>query len=125
MYTLKVFYEDTDAAGFVYYANYLKYIERARTQLLFNNNLNHTSLKEKFDIITIVKSCNIEYVNPAKLDDELNIFTSLLKKTRVQFYLNQKIYNRNDLIVEAIVRIVTINSFGKPKRMPYELYNIF
>ena len=125
MYTLKVFYEDTDAAGFVYYANYLKYIERARTQLLFNNNLNHTSLKEKFDIITIVKSCNIEYVNPAKLDDELNIFTSLLKKTRVQFYLNQKIYNKNDLIVEAIVRIVTINSCGKPKRMPYELYNIF
>ena len=59
MFNLRVYYEDTDAGGVVYYANYLKYLERARTQILLNNNLNHSLLKDKYNIFFIVKSCDI------------------------------------------------------------------
>ena len=125
MYKIRVFYEDTDAAGLVYYANYLKYIERARTQLLIDNNFSHTYLKDKFDIFLIVKSCNINYLKPAKLDNDLEIFTVIIKKSKVQLYLNQKILYNKKVITEANVRIVSINSIGKVVRMPTELFNIF
>ena len=91
MYKLKVYYEDTDAAGFVYYANYLKFLERARTQLLYKCDLTHTLLKKKFNIITVVKSCQIEFIKPAKLDDELTIKTFLIKKSKIQVFLDQNI----------------------------------
>ncbi len=125
MYKLKVFYEDTDSTGFVYHANYLKYIERARTQILSDNNLTHTMLKSKFELITVVRSCQIDYLKPAKLDDELEITTSINKKTRISLYIDQKIFCKKFLIIKANVRIVTIDKTGKPLRMPSELYNIF
>tara|TARA_B110000196_G_scaffold227460_1_gene196210 strand:- start:8 stop:385 length:378 start_codon:yes stop_codon:yes gene_type:complete len=125
MYKLKVYYEDTDAAGVVYYANYLKFLERARTQLLLNSGFTHTYLKEKFNIITAVKSCAIDFIKPAKLDDDLEIFTSLNKKSKIQLFLDQNIYCDNTLVVKAKVRIVMINTEGRVSRMPLDLFNIF
>ena len=125
MYKLKVFYEDTDAGGVVYYANYLKFIERARTEILNKKKIQHTYLKNKFNIYTMVKSCNIKYVKPAFLDDELYVKTSLIKKSKFHFYLAQKILKNKNLILDVKIKIVTVNDLGKLTRMPLELYNIF
>ena len=61
VYNLKIYYEDTDAGGVVYYANYLKFLERARTDAIFSLGFTNTDIKKKFDIIFVVKSCNINY----------------------------------------------------------------
>ena len=72
---IKVYYEDTDAGGIVYYANYLKYLERARTEALVNIGYSNQKIKEDFKGLIIVKSCNINYKKPANLEDELIILS--------------------------------------------------
>jgi len=72
-HNVKVYYEDTDAGGVVYYANYLKYLERARTEAFSTIGLSNIQIKDKFGALIIVKSCNIEYKKSAKLEDELKI----------------------------------------------------
>jgi|TARA_B110000438_G_C15749326_1_gene622191 acyl-CoA thioester hydrolase len=125
MFKLKIYYEDTDAGGVVYHANYLKFLERARTQLLLEGGFTHNILREKFNIITVVKSCEIDFIKPVILDSELEISTFLIKKSKIQFFLEQKIYCNNVIVVKAKVRIVTINIKGKISRMPWDLFNIF
>ena len=70
---VKVYYEDTDAGGVVYYANYLKYLERARTEALSTIGLSNIKIKDDYGALIIVKSCNIEFKKSAKLEDELKI----------------------------------------------------
>ena len=125
MFKVKVYYEDTDSGGVVYYANYLKFLERARTELLLEGGFTDTQLKEKFNILIIVKSCNIEYYKSAYLDDELTISTSVEKKSKVQITLIQKIFRDQALIVEAKIKVAIINVEGKVTRMPESLFNIF
>ena len=124
LFNLRVYYEDTDSGGVVYYANYLKFLERARTNLLLDKGFTHTSLKENFKIITVVKSCNIDFIKSAKLDDELDVFTNIEKKTKIQIYFNQKIYCKSKLLVDAKVRIVVLDLLGKITRMPNKLFDI-
>ena len=76
-YKLKVFYEDTDSGGVVYYANYLKFFERARTEAIAQIGLSNKKLLEEHGIFIIVKSCNVEYKKPAKLEDQLEIKSSI------------------------------------------------
>jgi len=125
MFNLKVYYEDTDAAGVVYYANYLKFFERARTQLLLDGGYTHTFLKDQLNIIAVVRSCEIDFIKPAKLDDNLEISTALIKKSKIQIFLDQIIYCNNIIIVKAKVRIAIIDRNGKISRMPQDLFNIF
>ena len=125
MFNLKVYYVDTDAAGVVYYANYLKFFERARTQLLLDGGYTHTFLKDQLNIITVVRSCEIDFIKPAKLDDNLEISTALIKKSKIQIFLDQIIYCNNIIIVKAKVRIAIIDRNGKISRMPQDLFNIF
>ena len=125
IFKIRVYYEDTDAGGVVYHSNYLNFLERARTQLILDSGYTHTTLKNLFNIITIVKSCNIDYIKPAKLDDKIDISTSLIKKSKVQIFLDQSIYCNNILLVKAKVRIAIINLEGKVSRMPQELFDIF
>ena len=80
---VKVYYEDTDAGGVVYYANYLKFLERARTEALLSIGLSNTKIKKKFGTLIIVKSCNIEYKKSARLEDELNIYLTLYLKKNI------------------------------------------
>ena len=78
IFKVKVYYEDTDAGGIVYYANYLKFLERARTELIYELSLNHKILKEKYDTYIIVRSCNIQYKKPGFFEDYLNIYKCYL-----------------------------------------------
>lgn len=93
--------------------------------MLLDSGFTHTFLKENFNIITVVKSCEIDFIKPAKLDDDLEISTSLNKKSKIQLFLDQNIYCDNMLVVKAKVRIVTLNIEGKVSRMPLDLFNIF
>ena len=92
---------------------------------MLEGGFTHTQLKEKFNILIIVKSCNIEYYKSGFLDDELTISTSVEKKSKVQITLIQKIFRDQALIVEAKIKVAIINVEGKVTRMPESLFNIF
>tara|TARA_B100000315_G_C14293384_1_gene458444 strand:- start:290 stop:694 length:405 start_codon:yes stop_codon:yes gene_type:complete len=123
IFKVKVYYEDTDAGGIVYYANYLKFLERARTELIYELSLNHKILKEKYDTYIIVRSCNIQYKKPGFFEDYLNIYTKLIDFSSSQIIVNQNIKRKKDLIATAKVQLVTVNDKGKPITMPNILIN--
>ena len=122
---IKVYYEDTDAGGVVYYANYLKFLERARTEALVTLGFNNKKIKDDFGAIIIVKSCNIEYKISAYLEDELSIRSFVKSITKTSFFMDQFISRGEDLIVEAKVRLVFINDKGKPMKIPGTLFQDF
>ena len=122
---IKVYYEDTDAGGVVYYANYLKFIERARTEALAKLGFNNKKIKEDFGSLIMVKSCNIEYKISAYLEDELSIKSFVKSITKTSFFMNQFISRGEDLIAEAKVHLVFVNNEGKPTRIPKTLFQDF
>ena len=122
---LKVYYEDTDSGGVVYYANYLKYLERARPEALFSIGFSNKKVLEQFESLIIVKSCNIEYKKSAYLEDELNIRSFVKSITKTSFFMNQIITRGEDIIVEAQVHLVIINKDGKPVKIPEDIYAKF
>ena len=122
---LKVYYEDTDAGGVVYYANYLKFLERARTEALVTLGFNNKKIKEDFGSLIIVKSCNIDYKISAHLEDELSIRSFVKSVTKTSFFMNQFISRGEDLIAEAKVHLVFVNKEGKPIKIPYNLLQDF
>jgi acyl-CoA thioester hydrolase len=124
-HNVKVYYEDTDAGGVVYYANYLKYLERARTEALSTIGLSNIQIKEKFGALIIVKSCNIEYKKSAQLEDELKIRSFVKSVTKTSFFMNQIITIGDKTIVEAQVHLVFINEKGNPVKVPEIIFDNF
>jgi acyl-CoA thioester hydrolase len=122
---LKVYYEDTDAGGIVYYANYLKFLERARTEALVTLGFTNKKIKKDFGSLIMVKSCNIEYRKPAYLEEQLNIRSFVKSITKTSFFVNQFISRGEDVIVEAKVHLVFVNNDGKPMRIPGTLFQDF
>ena len=124
----RVFVEDTDFQGVVYHANYLKYLERARSQFLIENNLSQTNAMLKDNESYVAKSINLSYFHPAKLEDELIVCTEieLVSKARAIFF--QSVLNsKNDtLICKGEVEVCYIqNDSGKPKSFPLGLIKFF
>ena len=124
-HNVKVYYEDTDAGGVVYYSNYLKYLERARTEALSTIGLSNIQIKEKFGALIIVKSCNIEYKKSAQLEDELKIRSFVKSVTKTSFFMNQIITIGDKTIVEAQVHLVFVNEKGKPVKVPEIIFDNF
>jgi len=122
---LKVYYEDTDAGGVVYYANYLKFLERARTEALVTLGFNNKKLQEDFGSLIIVKSCNIEYKISSRLEDELTVRSFVKSVTKTSFFMNQFISRGEDLIAEAKVHLVFVNTDGKLMKIPNTLFQDF
>ena len=122
---LKVYYEDTDSGGVVYYANYLKFLERARTEALYSIGYSNNKILEKFESLIIVKSCNIEYKKPSHLEDELMVRSFVKSITKTSFFMNQIITKAEETIVEAQVHLVFVSKEGKPKKIPEEIYSKF
>ena len=122
---LKVYYEDTDSGGVVYYANYLKFLERARTEALFSIGFSNTKIQEEFSSLIIVKSCKIEYKKPAYLEDQLKIRSFVKSITKTSFFMNQIITKDEEIIVEAQVHLVFVDDKGKPVKIPDEIYAKF
>ena len=124
-HTVKVYYEDTDAGGIVYYANYLKYLERARTEALATIGLSNLQIKENFGALIIVKSCNIEFKKSAYLEDNLDIRSFIKSVTKTSFVMNQFISKDNNIIVEAQVHLVFVNDKSKPVKVPQIIFDNF
>ena len=124
-HNVKVYYEDTDAGGVVYYANYLKYLERARTEALSTIGLSNTKIKNDFGALIIVKSCNIEYKKSAYLEDNLQIKSFINSTSKTSFTMNQLIFKYKDLIVEAQIHLVFINEKSKPVKIPEKILTEF
>tara|TARA_B100000029_G_scaffold493205_1_gene555436 strand:- start:108 stop:500 length:393 start_codon:yes stop_codon:yes gene_type:complete len=115
---IRVYYEDTDSGGVVYYANYLKFLERARTEALYSIGLSNQKLLKDYKTLIIVKSCNIDFKKISKLEDKLQIYSSVKLFKKASFEMIQKIKKNNELIVEAKVQLVTVNVSGKPIKVP-------
>ena len=124
-YRLRVYYEDTDAGGVVYYANYLKFIERARTEALVSLGFSNKKIKDDFGALIIVKSCNIEYKKPAHLEDELSVRSFVKSITKTSFVMNQFISRGEATIAEAKVHLVFVNNDGIPMKIPGILFQDF
>jgi len=122
---LKIYYEDTDSGGVVYYANYLKFLERARTEALFSIGYSNKKIQNEFNSLIIVKSCNIEYKKSAHLEDELTVRSFVKSITKTSFFMNQIVTKDEEIIVEAQVHLVFVNTEGKPVRIPDEIYSKF
>ena len=122
---IKVYYEDTDSGGVVYYANYLKFLERARTEALFSIGFSNKKVQENYNSLIIVKSCNIEYKKPAHLEDELKVRSFVKSITKTSFFMNQIITKDEEIIIEAQVHLVFVNKEGKPVKIPDEIYSKF
>ena len=117
-YKLKVYYEDTDAGGVVYYANYLKFFERARTEAITEIGLTNKKLLDENRIFIIVKSCNIEYKKPAKLEDQLEIKSSIISISNTSFKMRQKAFRDKELITDCEIHLVIVDEKGKPSKIP-------
>ena len=124
-HNVKIYYEDTDAGGVVYYANYLKYLERARTEALAKIGLSNLQIKEKFNALIVVKSCNIEYKKSAHLEDQLSIRSFIKSVTKTSLFMNQFISKNEISIVEAQVHLVFVNEKGKPVKVPDIIFDNF
>lgn len=122
MSKFNVYYEDTDASGRVYHANYLKFLERSRTDLIYQTNYTHEELLKKFDLIFVVKECSISFKKPAFFEDLIKVTSEIDQLSRVKIKFNQKIYRESDLLVQASVLVIPVSSSGKISKLPNELY---
>ena len=105
-YEVKIYYEDTDAGGVVYYANYLKFLERARSEAIYEMGFSNTELKKEFGVLIIVKSCNIDYKKPAIFEDKLIIISTIKEITKTSFIMEQNINRDKELIASADIHLV-------------------
>ena len=115
---VKVYYEDTDAGGVVYYANYLKFLERARSEALSEVGLSNLKIKKDYGALIVVKSCNIDFNKSAHLEDKLKINSVVTSFSKTSFTMSQSIYRNKDVIVKSKVHLVFINEKSKPLKIP-------
>ena len=124
-FELKVYYEDTDSGGVVYYANYLKFIERARTNLIQELGFSLKDLKENHDCLFIVRKVNCDYLHSAKLEDDLVVHSKFLEINNASFQLEQNIIKNDQTIFTSQILMVCISSDGRPKKIPQQLKSLY
>ena len=124
-YKVRIYYEDTDAGQVVFYANYFKFTERARSELIYEKlKLKHLELKEKFDVIFVVKSLSSKYIAPAKFEDDLTIVSNIVEKSPVRLVLKQNIEKGNKLIFTSTIELAVVSSKGKITKLPDQLLSL-
>ena len=120
-YNCEVFYEDTDMGGRVYHANYLKFIERARSKLIESLNIDQRVLLLEEKKFFIVKNIVADYLSPAYFGDKLVIYTNLIKLKRASMIMKQEILRNDQKLFKCNVRLAMLNSIGKPEKLPLDL----
>ena len=123
-YTFKIFYEDTDAGGVVYYANYLKFIERARTEMINELGFTLTTLLKDYDRLFLVKKIECDYIESCKLEDILKVQSRVLVLKNASFELEQNLLKENKIIFRSKILMVCVNSQGAPSKIPNELHSL-
>jgi acyl-CoA thioester hydrolase len=117
-FAVRVYYEDTDMGGIVYYANYLRYIERARSDWVRSLGVDQNAMREQDGVVFVVRRVEADYLMPAKFDDELLVRTVVKAVTGVRLVMSQEVLRGEDLLFQAEVTVVCVNQFGVPARLP-------
>ena len=120
-FTCRVYYEDTDLAGIVYYANYLKFIERARSEWVRTLGIDQSALKRDQDIVFAVRRVEADYLLPALFDDDLTIETAPVAITGARITLSQTVLRGDTTLFKAVVTLVALTGAGRPARLAPEL----
>lgn len=118
VFPLRVYYEDTDAGGIVYYANYLKFAERARTEMLREIGVESSRLIDGEGIAFAVRHCTADFLKPARLDDSLEVHTRLLEVGGASLVADQRIVRRTEELVRLRLRLACVNRSDRPARLP-------
>jgi acyl-CoA thioester hydrolase len=124
LWPIRVYYEDTDSGGVVYYANYLKFMERARTEWLRAEGFEQDELIANQNVIFAVRSVQLDYLLPARFNEELVVSTKVIKKGKASISVEQRVQRDSDTLCKAIIKIASLSATDfKPAVMPEDLYN--
>jgi acyl-CoA thioester hydrolase len=115
---LRVYYEDTDAAGIVYYANYLKFAERGRTEMMREMGFAHSQIAEEIGTLFTVRRCSIDYRAPARLDDALIVETRVQEIGAATVLLDQQVRRDGEVLTQIDMLVACIGRDGRPRRVP-------
>lgn len=124
-FSLRVYYEDTDLAGIVYYANYLKFIERARSELLRERGIDQVAMKADHGVVFAVRRVEADFLTPARFDDDLVVETTAEVVTGARVVLKQAVQRGAETLFVARVTIVALTETGRPARLPADVRQIF
>jgi acyl-CoA thioester hydrolase len=122
--SVRVYYEDTDAGGIVYYANYLRFMERCRSDWLRDLGYEISTIDQQFGLFLAVRSTQTEYLKPARLSDLLTVTVDLEELKRASMRLGQQVYRNTELLCRGTIRVVCLNSATlSPKAIPEALFS--
>ncbi|MEM7746567.1 MAG: tol-pal system-associated acyl-CoA thioesterase [Paracoccaceae bacterium] len=119
-FPVRVYYEDTDFGGVVYYANYLRFLERGRTEALRDLGVDQVALKER-GIVFVVRRANVEFLAPARFDDALDVRTGAEQVKRASALMHQEIWRGDDRLIEAKITVACMTLAGRPTGFPPEV----
>ena len=117
-FPIRVYYEDTDMAGIVYYANYLKYIERARSAWVRDLGVDQNEMRERDGVVFAVRRVEADYLSSARFDDELEVRTTTQAVTGARLIMEQQVVRGEEVLFAATVTVVCIGEGGTPARLP-------
>jgi len=118
-FPVRVYYEDTDAGGVVYHSRYLNFMERARTEWLRASGFTQSALTQQEQVLFVVHSMQLQFKKPARLDDELQVFSQLMEMGRGSFSCRQQIMRDDTVLIEAQVKVACVNADSfKPTGIP-------
>lgn len=121
VFPCRVYYEDTDAGGVVYHANYLKFAERARSELLRHFGTDNTTLLDRYSVVFAVRDCTVTYYRPARLDDALEVHTRILRVGAATLAARQRVMRSGEMLADLNIRLACLNPLGRPVRLPAEI----
>ena len=117
-FPIRVYYEDTDVAGIVYYANYLKFAERARTEMLRLVGVNQSEMTERYGLVFAVRACAVDFLRPARLDDLLEVRSRLVKLAAATVQAAQAVWRGGEELARLDLRVACLRRDGRPGRIP-------
>lgn len=118
VFPVRVYYEDTDSGGVVYYANYLRFAERARTEMLRAAGLDHVELLNRDGVVFAVRRCDAEFIKPAGLDDMLEVHTGNIELHGASLSMEQAVKRGGETLVHMKLRLACLTQSGRPARLP-------
>jgi len=121
-FPVRVYWEDTDAGGVVYHAQYLAFLERARTEWMRAQGFGQEALRTQRDLVFVVRAMGLDFIAPARLDDQLSVSVRLLECRGASFVLAQRIHRGDSMLVDAKVRIAALAAAAfRPRKIPHDL----
>lgn len=117
---VRVYYEDTDLAGIVYYANYLRFLERGRSEMVREAGISQRAMQEA-GLVFAVRRVEADYLRPARFEDELIVETRTSRPKGARFDMPQRVLRGDEVLLQALVTVVVLDTTGRPMRLPADI----